>query len=153
VPARRPRRALAAPLGLALLTALATGCAPAGPSGPVPSPTEHLGGQPAPDVTGVVALGTPGSPALTAASDGYYEGMALRGATGDPSVLGADGAQASTADLRAGDAVEVWLRPGSACAESAPVQCDVLTVRVTAAAGGSPTEPAGTATPTAGAAG
>ncbi|GIG36204.1 hypothetical protein [Cellulomonas pakistanensis] len=126
MPAPRPAAAL---LGAALLAALAA-CGPAGsPATPVPSASEHLGGQPTPDVTGVVVGG-----ALTQASDPSYEGMALVGTAGEPSVLAADGAQATVADLHDGDAVEVWLVPDSGCAESFPVQCAVLTVRVTEAA-------------------
>lgn len=137
------RRPVPAPLGalvLAAVAALVAGCGPAGsPAAPAPSASEHLGGQPTPDVTGVVAGGS-----LTQASDPYYEGMALAGTGGEPSVLAADGSQATVADLRDGDRVELWLVPEGLCAESTPVQCDVLTVRVTEAA----SAPSPTATPT-----
>lgn len=140
VPAPRPRPVRAV-LGVALLAAVVAGCDPAGsPAAPAPSASEHLGGQPTPDVTGVVAGG-----ALTRASDPYYEGMALASARREPSVLAADGSQATVADLRDGDRVEVWLGPEGMCAESTPVQCDVLTVRVTQTAA----TPSPTATPTA----
>ena len=133
VPRRRPATAL-------LGTALLAGCGPAGsPATPAPSASEHLGGQPTPDVTGVVAGGS-----LTQASDPSYEGMALASAQREPSVLGADGSQATVADLHDGDRVEVWLVPDGACRESHPVQCDVLTVRVTEAAA----VPTPTASPT-----
>lgn len=126
VPASR-RRPVPALLVAVALAGLAAGCGPAGsPAAPAPSASEHLGGQPTPDVTGVVAGGV-----LTEASDPYYEGMALASARSEPSVLAADGSQATVADLRDGDRVEVWLGPEGMCAESAPVQCDVLTVRVT----------------------
>jgi hypothetical protein len=126
-PRRRPVPALLGALVLAAAAGLVAGCGPAGsPAAPAPTASEHLGGQPTPDVTGVVAGGS-----LTQASDPYYEGMGLAGAGGEPSVLAADGSQATVADLRDGDRVELWLVPGSGCAESSPVQCPVLTVRVT----------------------
>lgn len=132
------RRAVPALFG-ALVLAAAAGCGPAGsPAAPAPTASEHLGGQPTPDVTGVVAGGS-----LTQASDPYYEGMGLAGTNGEPSVLAADGSQATVADLHDGDRVEVWLGPEGLCAESSPVQCDVLTVRVTEAAA----TPSPTATP------
>ncbi|MBW0252563.1 hypothetical protein [Cellulomonas sp. PS-H5] len=135
---RPPRRARAL-LGAALLAAVAAvaGCGPAdSPAAPAPSASEHLGGQPTPDVTGVVAGGS-----LTQASDPYFEGMGLAGLGDEPSVLAADGSQATVADLRDGDRVEVWLGSEGRCAESFPVQCDLLTVRVTeAAATASPTQ-------------
>lgn len=145
VPTRPPRRARAL-LGAALLTASAAvtaGCSPAGsPAAPAPSASEHLGGQPTPDVTGVVAGGS-----LTQASDSYFEGMGLAGLGDEPSVLAADGSQATVADLRDGDRVEVWLGSDGRCAESFPVQCDLLTVRVTEAA--APASPPASASPTA----
>lgn len=139
VPAARPTATL---LGSALLVALAAGCGPAGSAATPAAPaTEHLGGQPTPDVTGVVDGG-----AITQASDPYYEGMALASAGDGPAVLAADGSPATVADLRDGDGIELWLVPGSGCAESFPVKCDVLTVRVTeAAAVPSPTATATTA--------
>lgn len=139
VPRRRPSRAL---LVVVASAALLSGCGPAGsPAAPAPSASEHLGGQPTPDVTGVVAGG-----ALTRASDPYYEGMGLAGLGGEPSVLAADGSQATVADLRDGDRVEVWLGSDGRCAESYPPQCDLLTVRVTeAAAVPTPTAATGTA--------
>lgn len=128
--AHRPAVALLGTAVLAAVTGLVAGCGPAGsPAAPAPSASEHLGGQPTPDVTGLVAGG-----ALTEASDPYYEGMALAGLGEEPAVLAADGSQATVAELRDGDRVEVWLGPERTCAESAPVQCDLLTVRVTEAA-------------------
>ncbi|WP_158372569.1 hypothetical protein [Cellulosimicrobium cellulans] len=127
---RRPAVALLGTAVIAAVTGLVAGCGPAGsPASPAPSASEHLGGQPTPDVTGVVAGG-----ALTEASDPSFEGMALAGLAEEPSVLAADGSQATVAELRDGDRVEVWLAPEARCAESAPVQCDLLTVRVTGAA-------------------
>jgi hypothetical protein len=138
--AHRPAVALLGTAVLAAVTGLVAGCGPAGsPAAPAPSASEHLGGQPTPDVTGVVAGGS-----LTDASDPYFEGMGLAGLGGEPSVLAADGSQATVADLRDGDRVEVWLGPDGDCAESSPVQCDLLTVRVTDAAA----TPAPTASPT-----
>jgi hypothetical protein len=141
VPVARPAAAL---LGSALLAVLVAGCsAAASPPTPAPAATQHLGGQPTPDVTGVVAGG-----AITEASDPYYEGMALASAGDGPSVLAADGSQSTVADLHDGDAIELWLVPGSGCAESYPVQCQVLTVRVTEAATATAPSPAPTATAT-----
>lgn len=80
------------------------------------------------DVTGVVAVpagnGSSPEPALTGASDAYFEGMPLRLA--DAVVVDADG---RTVDAPAeGDEVEVWI--GDGCAESYPVQCEIVAVRV-----------------------
>lgn len=119
-------RVPAAVLGAGLLAVLACGCAgPASPA-PAPSATAHVSGQSRPDVTGVVTV--QGSvPVLTQTSDGYFEGMALD--DGDPSVI-SDAGQLTLGDLADGDAVEVWLREDGSCAESSPVQCRVLTIRV-----------------------
>lgn len=120
-------RALAAALAAALLAALATGCAaPASPAPLPPTPTAHVSGRSAPDVTGVVAV-QDGGPVLTQASAPSFEGMAL--STDDPAVV--SDAAVTLDDLADGDAVEVWLAPDAACAESSPVQCAVLTIRVT----------------------
>lgn len=114
-------------LGAALLTALLAACAgPASPAPAPPSPTERVSGQATPDITGVVAL-QDGGPVLTQASDGSYEGMHL--STAGPAVVSATGT-ATLDDLADGDAVEVWLTEPSACAGSAPVRCDILTIRV-----------------------
>lgn len=78
-----------------------------------------------PDVTGVVA-GGPEAPALGSASDPYYEGMWLL--RGDPAVVGADGRRLDADALVEGAGVEVWVQGG--CAESFPVQCPVVAVRV-----------------------
>lgn len=79
----------------------------------------------APDVTGVVAV-REGTPVLTDASDAYFEGMGLL--RGDPVVVRGTGEVAAD-ELQPGDAVEVWT--GDACAESYPVQCGILAVRLT----------------------
>jgi hypothetical protein len=82
----------------------------------------------APDVSGVVgteAAFGPG-PSLVAASDDYYEGMAL--VTEGTVVVDEDGGEIDPAALRDGVEVEVWT--GGACAESFPVQCGVEVVRV-----------------------
>jgi hypothetical protein len=114
-------------LGAALIAVLLPACT--GPAVPAPAPppaTQRVSGQAAPDVTGVVAVQDAG-PVLTQASDPYYEGMGL--SLADPSVVSDTGAL-TLDDLADGDAVEVWLPETSICAESAPVQCDVLTIRV-----------------------
>ncbi len=85
-----------------------------------------------PDVTGVVAVGVgdaqPGR-SLAEPSDAYYEGMALAGRDGEPLVVGPDGSALSVTDLADGDEIAVWIEGG--CAESYPVQCDVIAIRVT----------------------
>ncbi len=93
---------------LALLVTL-TAC-----GGPIP------GGEPT--VVGVVADG----PALAEPSDEYFEGMSLL--TEDTVVVGPDDESLPRDALVTGARVEVWT--GEACAESYPVQCDVLVVRV-----------------------
>jgi hypothetical protein len=114
-------------LGAALLVALLPACAGPATSVPTPPPaTQHVSGQATPDVTGVVAVQDAG-PVLTQASDPYYEGMGL--SLADPSVVSETGAL-TLDDLADGDAVEVWLPEPATCAESAPVQCDILTIRV-----------------------
>jgi hypothetical protein len=81
----------------------------------------------APDVTGMVSeAGSPAGPVLADPSDDYFEGMSL--VRGDPVVV-RGGEEVVVADLRDGDAVEVWI--GDGCAESFPVQCTVVAVRVT----------------------
>jgi hypothetical protein len=104
-----PRSATRA--GLALLAlALASGC----------SGSELPGREP--EVSGVVRdLG------LTEPSDPYFERLALVG-DDDTVVVDADGATITTADLRDGDEVDVWV--ASACAESYPVRCGIEAVRV-----------------------
>lgn len=109
------RRAVLALTG-ACLVALAGGCSDT--SSPVPDRP--------PDVRGVVADG-PDGPVLAEPSDAYYEGMALL--RGDPVVLRADdGATVAPAELRDGAPVEVWTE--GPCAESFPVQCDIVALRV-----------------------
>ena len=76
-----------------------------------------------PEVTGTVAADGAGQ-SLTAVSDDYYEGMALR--LTDAAVVDADGARVDAPSD--GDEVEVWLAGG--CNESSPVQCTVVAVRV-----------------------
>ena len=113
MPVPRPATAL---LWSALLAVLAVGCAPAGsPSTPAAPATEHLGGQPTPDVTGVVDGG-----AITQASDPYYEGMALASSGDGPAGLAAGGSQAPVADPRDGDPIGLWLVPGGGRARAPP---------------------------------
>ena len=103
-------------LGAAVLASVAAGCggAPAVPERP-------------PDVTGVVAgTADAGGPVLTEPSDDYFEGMSLL--RGDPVLVGDDGVVVPVEDLADGDRIEVWVGP--ACAESFPVQCDVVALRV-----------------------
>ncbi|WP_435736918.1 hypothetical protein V5D56_19465 [Cellulosimicrobium sp. PMB13] len=78
-----------------------------------------------PDVTGVVER-TGTRAVLTEPSDDYFDGMGLVSA--ETSFVGADGEPIESDGLASGDEVEVWVV--DACAESFPVQCDVVTVRV-----------------------
>jgi hypothetical protein len=85
-----------------------------------------------PDVTGVVAIGVGDAEptrSLAEPSDAYYEAMALAGRDGEPLVVGPDGSVLSATDLDDGDEIAVWIEGG--CAESFPVQCDVIAIRVT----------------------
>ncbi|MBI9113748.1 hypothetical protein [Sanguibacter suaedae] len=68
-------------------------------------------------------------------SGGYFEGMSLRdrSAQGDTIVVGHDGRTVTRSDLAAGDTVEVWI--GDECAESVPVQCEIVAIRVVSRAG------------------
>jgi hypothetical protein len=108
------RRSVRRLLAATLLTAAVAGCgAPAVPDR-------------APDVTGVVRVAD-GGPVLADPSDSYFEGMSL--VRGDPVVVhGDESGETTPADLRDGDAVEVWIEDG--CAESFPVQCTVVALRV-----------------------
>lgn len=83
-----------------------------------------------PDVTGVVGAG-PGAQVgtLVEASDSYFEGMGLRLSGREPLVVGADGQKLTVDDVDDGDRVAVWVAGG--CAESFPVQCDVVAIEVT----------------------
>lgn len=100
---------LAAVLGLALL---------AGCGGPPDEPT----------VTGVVAgVAAGGSPQLTEPSDPYFDQISL--AEPGTEYRDASGASIESTDLRDGDVVAVWT--GDACAESFPVQCELIAVHVT----------------------
>ncbi|MBZ2197404.1 hypothetical protein [Occultella gossypii] len=102
------------PLAVAALTLALTAAACSGPGGP---PDRD------PDVTGTV--GSEGTTLVLAApSDPYYEGMDLL--RGDPGVLRGD-QPIEAAELVDGEDVEVWIEGG--CAESFPVQCQVVTVR------------------------
>lgn len=84
-----------------------------------------------PDVTGLVT----DQYRLTQPSDSYYDGMLLvRRGGGEPVVVGPDGSALAMDDLNPGDEVAVWVASGSGCAESAPVQCDVVGIRVMRAA-------------------
>lgn len=108
-------RAVPALIGAALL-ALAGGC----------SATEGVPDRP-PDVTGVVAgADEPGGPVLAEPSDGYYEGMGLL--RGDPILVRDDGAAVAYSELEDGAPVEVWTE--GPCAESFPVQCGIVALRV-----------------------
>ncbi|MFS0700730.1 hypothetical protein AB6N24_12235 [Cellulomonas sp. 179-A 4D5 NHS] len=75
-----------------------------------------------PEVTGVVQ-----DLELTEPSDGYYERLGLA-RDEDTVVVDADGEPITTADLRDGVEVDVWV--SSACAESFPVRCGIEAVRV-----------------------
>lgn len=109
-------------LALALLAGLVpllAGCAAADDSGGAAAPPDR----PA-DVEGTVDRDE-GAPRLVDASDAYYEGMSLLSAS--TVVLDADGERVDGDALTDGDAVEVW---AEVCAESYPVQCQVVAVRV-----------------------
>ena len=106
------------------LLALATGAALAlaGCDGAEPGPPDRT-----PDVTGRVdGVDRGPGPVLSDASDPYFEGMWLLRA--DPLIVDAAGTPLDPAALRAGRTVEVWIE--GACAESFPVQCDVVALRV-----------------------
>lgn len=81
-----------------------------------------------PDVSGVVRLddGTFEAPYLAEPSDSYFEGMYLL--RGDPPVFDRDGEPLAASDLADGDPVDVWV--ADVCAESFPVQCEVLALRL-----------------------
>lgn len=133
---------------LVLITAAFTGsgCSNDG-SGATPTsatptsatPTDETSPEPAtgvptrdPDVRGVVSLRPWTSEGVEEAvlgepSDPYYELMLLR--RGDPVVVdGETGKTLDIADLDDGAEVEVWITGG--CAESFPVQCEVVALRV-----------------------
>ena len=78
-----------------------------------------------PDVTGVVER-TGTDAVLTEPSDDYFDGMSLTSA--ETSFVGADGEPSEPAALASGDAVEVWIT--GSCAESYPVQCELVALRV-----------------------
>ncbi|MFE6236545.1 hypothetical protein [Cellulosimicrobium sp. NPDC057862] len=103
----------ALPLVTALALALA-GCTADEPAAPPDRPA---------DVAGTVDRDDRG-PRLVDASDPYYEGMALLSAS--TVVLDADGGRVDGDALDDGDVVEAW---ADVCAESFPVQCQVLAVR------------------------
>ncbi|MBN0042295.1 hypothetical protein JN535_19275 [Cellulosimicrobium cellulans] len=100
------------------LTPLLAGCAADDPDGATAPPDRPA------DVDGTVDRDE-GAPRLVDASDPYYEGMSLLSAS--TVVLDADGARVDGDALVDGDAVEVW---ADVCAESYPVQCQVVAVRV-----------------------
>lgn len=80
-----------------------------------------------PDVTGVVARTAGEDPTIGAASDAYFEGMALL--RGDPVVVdAASGDELTAADVVDGAEVAVWVE--GPCAESYPVQCTVVALRI-----------------------
>jgi hypothetical protein len=93
-----------------------------------------------PDLVGTVA-GEPGAAYLVDTSPttdfgpDYFEGMSIvtEPARGETVVVGSDDRALPSPGLEAGDVVEVWI--GDVCAESSPVQCDVVAIRVTAQAG------------------
>ncbi|CAM3336095.1 hypothetical protein OCAE111667_04335 [Occultella aeris] len=102
------------PVAVAAAILALTTAACAGPAGP---PDRD------PDVTGKV--GTEGTTlVLVGPSDPYYEGMSLL--RGDPDFLRGD-QPIEAADLVDSEDVEVWVEGG--CAESYPVQCEVVAVR------------------------
>ena len=79
------------------------------------------------DVTGIVRVDDASDPALVEASDPYFEGMGLL--RGDPVIVDAATAEVLEAfALEDGDEVAVWTE--GACAESYPVQCEILVIQV-----------------------
>lgn len=126
---------------LVAITASGAGCgdddrgASSPATGPVASvaPTSPVRGGELPDreadVMGFVGTGGeyPAPPHLAKATNDYYLGMGLL--RGDPIVRGADGTPMSPSELEEGDEVAVWIDGG--CAESFPVQCDIVAVVVT----------------------
>lgn len=94
-------------------------------SRPIPSGEEH---DRPPDVTGTVGWGDEyvAKPHLTEPSDTYFLGMPLGGER--IVVRDAYGQLLSVAGLLEGQRIAVWVRAG--CAESFPVQCDVVEVAV-----------------------
>ncbi|NOV99262.1 hypothetical protein [Isoptericola chiayiensis] len=111
----------AGPVTAALLTVvvLVTGACSGGRGGAVPDPPA--------DVTGVVSdVDSAAGPALTGASDDYYEGMALL--SEETMVVGTDGREAPPESLEPGADVEVWV--ADECEESSPVRCVVEVVRI-----------------------
>jgi hypothetical protein len=107
------------------------GSATTAPPASVPASGDGVGQLPDrdADVTGVVGTGDEymAPPHLLEPSDGYYLGMSLL--QGDPVVVAADGTVVAASDLQDGDEVAVWT--GEACAESFPVQCDIVAIQVT----------------------
>jgi hypothetical protein len=129
----------------AIVAVMTIGCGSDSTSGPAPTQPATTSGAsvdadetPAarslperdPDVTGVVRAG-PGvqGGTLVDASDGSFEGMALRLSGSEPLVVDADGQHVTFDDVDDGDRVAVWVAGG--CAESFPVQCDVVAIEVT----------------------
>lgn len=110
----------AGPVTAALLTVvvLVTGACSGGRGGAVPDPPA--------DVTGVVSDVGSAGPALTGASDDYYEGMALL--SEETMVVGTEGREAPPESLEPGADVEVWV--ADECEESSPVRCVVEVVRI-----------------------
>ncbi|MGV3758101.1 MAG: hypothetical protein ACO1PW_00995 [Actinomycetota bacterium] len=125
-------RALLVPIAaVALLTSAGCGdddVVAGGTTSEVPSASTETLPARQPDVTGVVARSDAGAdPALSEASDPYFEGMGLL--RGDPVILDDVAAEVlPPSGLEAGDEVAVWV--GDACAESYPVQCQVLAIQV-----------------------
>jgi hypothetical protein len=84
-----------------------------------------------PDVTGVVGAGVGDAQPtgfLAQPSDSYYDGMGLWRGDGEPLVVGPAGDVLSVTDVNNGDEIAVWVAGG--CAESFPVQCDVVAIHV-----------------------
>jgi hypothetical protein len=128
---------------VAALVLISVGCGSndrAGSDSTVPAtsvPFSSVGGVDAslpdrdPDATGVVGAGVGDSQPtgfLAQSSDSYYDGMGLWRSDSEPVVVGADGDVLSVTDLNTGDEIDVWVAGG--CAESFPVQCDVVAIRV-----------------------
>ena len=79
----------------------------------------------------IIGASATGEGAWRDVSGGYFERMLLSGwSVQDTVVVGSDDRALTSADLAAGDVIDVWI--GDVCAESSPVQCEVVAIRIAA---------------------